>query len=39
MRISPELRNMLWSMKQELGYTKMEEVVLHLISNQRAEAA
>lgn len=37
-RISPEVRNQLWMMKQKLGFTKMEDVVLHLISNQRAEA-
>lgn len=38
LRISPEVRNQLWMMKQELGYAKMEDVVLHLLSNQRVEA-
>ena len=33
MRLSPEVRNQLWMMKQELGYTKMDDVVKHLIQN------
>lgn len=38
LRISPEVRDQLWMMKRELGYAKMEDVVTHLLSNQRVAA-